>query len=150
MLVTTVEDPFVVAFRGRFSGVLHWRDLDAFWEVARNKAGAGWYLYAIGEPVPMQVATAEEVNLFIGEVDAVLRRDHDEDYCGIVYVDSVTEPTMIKIFDPHNLGSQCGFSEHPPSPGWVMSLLPPTDLCDARPLPGNRKRWWRRMWGARG
>lgn len=125
-----IEDPFYIAFRGNFSGVLSWEDLDAFWEVVRSNAAAGWYVYAIGEAPPAAPASAEQVGLFVAEVDALLRQEHQEDYCGIVYTDSKTEPSIIKIFDPNNLGVQCGFNDNPPLPGWVMSRLPPVALHD--------------------
>ncbi len=140
------DDLFSDAFRGRFSGLLSWEQLDAFWSVVRNCAGGGWYLYAVGEAVPVAPASAEQVARFIGEIDALLRREHQEDYCGIVYADNVLEPTFIKIFDPNNLGVQCGFSDNPPLPGWVMSRLPPSDLKAQRPSPGNRRRWWQQLW----
>lgn len=141
------EDSFMTAFRGHFTGVLSWKDLDAFWKVVRLRDSAGWYVYAIDEMLPTAPASAEQVNLFISEIDALLRKEHQEDYCGIVYTDSKTDPTMIKIFDPNNLGVQCGFSDNPPLPGWVISLLPPVMLYDRAHLPENRKRWWRRLWG---
>jgi hypothetical protein len=141
-----IEDPFHTAFRGSFTGVLSWEDLDAFWSMVRNSAGAGWYVYAIGETPPAAPATAVQVNTFLDEIDVLLRKEHDEDYCGIVYTDSKTEPSMIKIFDPNNLGVQCGFSDNPPLPGWVMSRLPPVALHNSAHRPENRKRWWRRLW----
>ena len=140
-----IEDPFLTAFRGNFTGLMSWEDLDAFWEVVRSRADAGWYLYAIGEATPV-ASTAEQVKKFIDEIDALLHKEHEEDYCGIVYADSKTEPSLVKIFDPNNLGVQCGFSDNPPLPGWVMSLIPPVKLEDGNHLPGGRKRWWRKLW----
>ena len=139
------DDPFLNAFRGNFTGVLSWEDLDAFWRVVRSNA-AGWYVYAIGEAPPAAPASAEQVERFLTEIDALLRKEHQEDYCGIVYTDSKTEPRMIKIFDPNNLGVQCGFSDNPPLPGWVLSRLPPVKLQDTTSRPENSKRWWRRLW----
>jgi hypothetical protein len=139
-------DPFYAAFRGRFTSLLSWENLDAFWEVLRTRAAAGWHIYAIGEPLPQGPASAEETLRFIAAVNALLRGDHHEDYCGIVYVDDRDQPTFVKIFDPHNLGVSCGFSTNPPMPGWTMSLLPPRPLEDRRPLPANRQRWWRALW----
>ena len=139
------EEPFHTAFRGSFTGMLRWEDLDALWQTVRGNA-AGWYVYAIGEAPPTAPAGAEAVQRFIAEVDALLRQEHEEDYCGIVYADSKTEPTMIKIFDPNNLGVSCGFSDNPPLPGWVLSRLPPVALYDRAHRPENRKRWWRRLW----
>lgn len=140
------ENPYLTAFRGSFAGLMSWQDLDAFWKVVREDAAAGWYLYAIGETPPDAPARSEQVKLFVDEIDVLLRKEHEEDYCGIVYADSKTEPSMIKIFDPNNLGVQCGFSDNPPLPGWVMSLLPPVALRDKSQRPENRKRWWRRLW----
>ncbi len=141
-----IENPYYAAFRGHFSGVLSWGDLDAFWKVVRENAAAGWYLYAIGEPPPTQPSPADQVNTFLDEIDALLRKDHQEDYCGIVYTDSKTRPAMIKIFDPSNLGVQCGFSDNPPLPGWILSLLPPVSLEGGDHRPEGRKRWWRKLW----
>ena len=146
MQTAPVENPFYTAFRGQFGGVLSWEDLDAFWGVVRSHAAAGWYLYAIGEALPTAPTGAEQVKVFIEKIDALLRKDHAEDYCGIVYTDSKTAPSLIKIFDPNNLGVQCGFSDNPPLPGWVMSRLRPATLQDNSHRPENRKRWWRRMW----
>ena len=80
---------------------------------------------------------------FVDEIDQLLRREHDEDYCGIVYADDLGEPAMIKIYDPHNLGVVCGSSDHPPLPGWVMSRIAPVDLPAAQRPTGRRRRWWR-------
>ncbi len=140
------EDPYYTAFRGTFTSLMSWKNLDDFWEVVRNRAGDGWFLYAIGEPVPAVPSSADGVRRFVTEVDALLRRDHREDYCAIVYTDSKTEPTFIKIFDPNHLGVSCGYSDNPPLPGWVMSLLPPRELKDNRTLAEGRRRWWQKIW----
>jgi len=137
---------FHKAFRGNFSCLLRWQQLDEFWNVVRRNAGAGWYLYAIGAPVPAHQSSAEDVVRFIAEVDNLLRSEHHEDYCGIVYTDSMEAPTLIKIFDPNNLGVSCGFSNNPPLPGWVMSLIPPQPIESQRPLPASRQRWWQTLW----
>jgi len=146
MQTASNEDTFYTAFRGHFTSLLRWEDLDDFWRVVRKNAAAGWYVYAIGEPAPVQPSTAEQVNNFLNEIDALLRTEHQEDYCGIVYTDSKTEPSMIKIFDPNNLGVQCGFSDNPPLPGWILSRLPPVSLEGDDHRPEGRKRWWRKLW----
>ncbi|WP_372524054.1 hypothetical protein [Sulfuricaulis sp.] len=140
------NDTFHKAFRGTFSSLLRWQQLDEFWNVVRRNAGAGWYLYAIGAPVPAHQSSAEDVVKFIAEIDKLLHSEHHEDYCGIVYTDSMEAPTLIKIFDPNNLGVSCGFSNNPPLPGWVMSLIPPQPIESRRPLPASRQRWWQTLW----
>lgn len=141
-----MSDSFYQAFRGNFSSLLSWQQLDEFWEIVRRQADAGWYIYAIGTPVPRQASPAPDVLKFIGEIDALLRKEHYEDYCGIVYTDSKEKPSLIKIFDPDNLGVSCGFSNNPPLPGWVLTLVPPQPLETKRPLPAGRQRWWQSIW----
>ncbi len=142
----SVDDPFYGAFRGSFTSLMQWAQLDEFWATVQAKADAGWYIYCIGEPVPTAARTAAEVEKFLKAVDTLLRNDHDESYCGIVYTDNKTDPTFIKIFDPNHLGVSCGSSKNPPLPGWTLTLIPPTQLESKRPLPEGRRRWWRNLW----
>lgn len=145
---TTTCDRYLQAFRGSFISALRWHQLDALWERLRARADAGWYIYAVGEPPPSQVSAADTVLDFIEEIDRLLRREHKEDYCGIVYADDLEQPGFVKIYDPHNLGVSCGYSENPPLPGWVLSQIPPCDLPSTQVLPESRRRWWRRLFGA--
>jgi len=138
---------FRLAFKGSFLAMRSWDHLDDLWSVIRLHAEDDWYIYAVGEQPPAEVSNPEQLHIFIDEVDIILRRDHGEEYCGIVYVDDPLQPTFVKIFDPNNLGVSCGFSDNPPLPGWVMSKLMPVDLHAAVALPGNRRRWWNRLFG---
>ena len=141
-------DPYLVAFKGRFENVLRWEQLDALWSVLQQDAAGGWYIYAVGEAPPQQPASEALVKSFIAEIDQLLRKEHDEDYCGVVFADSTDSPSFIKIFDPNNLGVSCGFSDNPPLPGWILSKLPPVDLDSPVSLPRNRRHWWNRLLGA--
>ncbi|KAF0098771.1 MAG: hypothetical protein MUE86_02025 [Thiobacillaceae bacterium] len=127
-------------FDGTLYSLLSWKQLTAFWE--RLDPAAGWFLYAVGEPRPQAPADAEHVAAFVREIDALLRREHHEDYCGIVYADDLDTPRIIKIYDPNHLGTSCGSSKHRILPGWVMSRMPPSDLDPPAFVPQNRKRWW--------
>ncbi|WP_018954422.1 hypothetical protein [Thioalkalivibrio sulfidiphilus] len=142
------DSPYLAAFQGGFSGVLRWHQLDALWERLRARAGEGWYVYAVGEPPPESPADAESLLRFIGEVDALLRREHDEDYCGVVYADDLQQPRFVKIYDPNHLGSSCGSSGLRVLPGWTLSLIPPVDLPEALPQTGSRRRWWQKLFGS--
>lgn len=143
--VNTSTRTYLEQFRGSFVSMMRWPQLDSFWETLRQQADAGWYVYAIGEPPPDQPLDESRLKAFISQVDKLLHEEHEEDYCGIVYVDNPQAPTFIKIYDPNNLGVSCGYSDNPPLPGWTLSLAPPCDLEHALPPPGNRQRWWRRL-----
>jgi hypothetical protein len=137
---------YLAQFKGSFKSTMHWHDLDTLWNVLKNQP-ENWYVYAVGEAVPTEVLSADGFTHFIQEMDALLRAEHDEDYCGIVYADNLQQPGMVKIYDPNNLGVSCGYSETPPLPGWVLSRIPPVDLQATQALPKNRQRWWRRLLG---
>jgi hypothetical protein len=116
--------------------------LEEFWEVLRSRADNNWYIYALGEPVPENPVTKDRLNTFITEIDALLRKEHQEDYCGVVYVDDKDEPSLVKIYDPGNLGIVCGYSDNPPLPGWIVTRLKPEPLDKNTFLVPSRKRWW--------
>ncbi len=130
---------------GSFTSALRWHNLDALWQVLRDDIHDDWYIYAIGSAVPEKTSTHDDLLTFIEKIDHLLRDEHEEDYCGIVYADDLQDPAMIKIFDPHNLGVTCGYSDNPPLPGWVLSKIPPVDLVTNQVIPNNRKHWWQRL-----
>ena len=134
---------FITAYRGSFTSMMRWPNLDDFWEVLNQQADDNWYIYAVGEQPPEAPATKDKLLSFIKEIDILLHKDHDEDYCGIVYADDKIIPLFIKIFDPNNLGVSCGFSDNPPLPGWILSKLQPVELESALSPPNNPRRWWK-------
>lgn len=139
------EQPYLRAFRGSFTSALRWHHLENLWERVRACAGTGWYIYAVGEEPPIQPSDGERVKAFVTEIDKLLRDEHQEDYCGIVYADDLQAPSFIKIYDPNNLGVSCGYSDNPPLPGWVMSRIAPLDLAVTQVNPKKRQRWWHRL-----
>ena len=150
--MTTGNSPtteFQRLYTGRLWSVMAWEQLTALWQ--RIDPAAGWYLLAVGVSLAptsgMATANAEDVSAFIERIDALLRAEHHESYCGIVYADDLENPRLIKIYDPNNLGSSCGSSKNPPLPGWIMSRLPPDEIIAIRAAPENRKRWWQGLLG---
>lgn len=137
---------FLNIYRGYLKSCLSWDDLDRLWARLRAAPDAVWFAYAVGELPPQEPLTASQLDAVIRAVDELLRREHDEDYCGIVYADDHESPSLIKVYDPNNLGSVCGSGFGPPPlPGWVFSTLPPVDLEAAFPQPAARRRWWQRL-----
>jgi hypothetical protein len=141
------QNPYLAAFRGSFTSALRWHHLDALWEQLRQRADDQWYIYAIGQQPPQEPVSQEKLLHFIDEIDQLLRKEHDEEYCGIVYADEPKAPSFIKIYDPNNLGVSCGYSDNPPLPGWVVSRIQPCDLQQATAPTASRRRWWQRIFG---
>lgn len=129
-------------YNGQLYSVMRWDQLTAFWQ--KVDADAGWYLYAVGQAVPQEPSAADKVQQFMQELDTLLRREHHEEYCAIVYADDLDAPNFIKIYDPNHLGSSCGSSATKSSvlPGWLMSKTPPRPLEPHGGVTGQRKRWW--------
>lgn len=144
-IANDVCQPFMQAFRGSFTSALRWHHLDALWERVQERASNGWYIYAVGELPPDSPVTASQVIEFITKIDHLLRTEHKESYCGIVYADDLQQPSFIKIYDPHNLGVSCGYSDNPPLPGWILTCIPPCDLKTTQILPNSRRRWWQNL-----
>jgi hypothetical protein len=134
-------------YSGLLYSVMRWDQLSEFWH--KVDAGAGWYLYAVGHDVPQIPSPADKVQQFMRELDELLRREHHEDYCAIVYADDLDAPNFIKIYDPNHLGSSCGSSSMKSSvlPGWLMSRMPPRELEINGVVTGQRKRWWQAFLG---
>lgn len=132
-------------YNGYLSNLLKWEDLNAFWQVLRQQNHDNWYIYAVGETPPSQPCERVQLETFIEEIDKLLHREHHEDYCGIVYVDSRETPQLVKIYDPNHLGSSCGPGFGDVLPGWVLSTAPPIDLQATVVPPANRRRWWQKL-----
>jgi hypothetical protein len=141
----SIEEVYLAAFKGNFTSTMRWHDLDAFWDVLKRYADDNWYIYAVGETPPDSMVAKANLLNFIEKIDELLHKDHDEDYCGIVYVDNKEAPAFIKIFDPNNLGVSCGFSDNPPLPGWILSRIQPVELESALNPPKVRQRWWQQL-----
>ena len=121
-------NPFVALVTGSLTGILSWDELDQLWQHVYRDTDPGWYLYKSGERPPDTAVSKDELKACIESLYKSLRESHAKEYCGIVYVDSVTEPTLIKIFDPQSLTSICNIYGKTPLHGWVISRFKPVNL----------------------
>jgi hypothetical protein len=135
----TNQEEFLARLKGTFYGMLQWQQLDELW--GRVKPGQ-WFFYQVGEEVPALPLSGSELAERIDALDKLLREEHDYHLCGIVYADHVEEPTLIKVYDPNNLGSACSRNAAPTPPRWILSTVRPPHIENAVPVPNNRRRWW--------
>ena len=136
---STVSEAFRARLSGSFSGILKWEDLDALWD--RIKSGQ-WFFYQIGEEMPVTPLSGNELAECIDALNTLLRHEHEYNYCGIVFADSVETPTLIKVYDPNTLGSSCSCNETPAPARWILSTVQPAFIESYVPSPNNRRRWW--------
>ncbi|MDP2759093.1 MAG: hypothetical protein Q8O64_01625 [Sideroxyarcus sp.] len=139
--MTDSADPaaFHARLKGTFAGIMQWQQLDALW--AKVKTGE-WYCYQPGEALPTAALGGDELAQRIDALNELLRREHEYNYCGIVYADDVERPALIKVYDPNHMGSSCSHSATPSPPGWVLSTTPPALIETPAPTANSRKRWW--------
>nr|VFJ92275.1 MAG: hypothetical protein BECKLFY1418B_GA0070995_103317 [Candidatus Kentron sp. LFY] len=135
-------DEFHRRLQGKFSGILRWEQLDALWEQVLTRS-EGWYVYEVGKSLPEHASDSEELPDIISEIDALLRDEHQHDYCGIVYADEPAQPGMIKVYDPGNLGVVCGPGGAPILPRWILSRIKPQVLGEEAKETDHA--WWRRV-----
>jgi len=136
---------FLQAFDSEFHSIMRWSQWESFVALLKTRNDGAWYVYMVGNPAPVAPASSAQFLRLLDEIDVLLRNEHKESYLGIVYVDDHEHPAMVKIFDPHHLGTSCGSSKTRILPGWVLSRLPPEDLGLNANLPGARKRWWQQI-----
>ncbi|MDD3516825.1 MAG: hypothetical protein PHQ14_00625 [Chromatiales bacterium] len=137
------QTSFETLWAGGFNGVLRWPQLDALWEAVRT-TGA-WYVYQVGEELPAEPLEGEALARVLAELDALLKKEHEHDYCGIVYADSLETPQLVKVYDPNHLGASCGSSGLKILPRWIISRPAPSHIEETAPVPANRRRWWQRL-----
>lgn len=130
---------FHARLSGTFYGILQWQQLDALWGRVKSER---WYFYQIGEEAPESPLSGDELGVRIDALNTLLHQDHDYHYCGIVYVDDVESPGLIKIYDPNHIGSSCSRSDTPSPPGWILSTAQPSLIEIATPASNSRRRWW--------
>ena len=68
----TESNLFLDIYRGAFSGILRWPQLDELWETLQQQTEKQWYIYAIGEPPPERPAPPEDLARFIDRVPTLI------------------------------------------------------------------------------
>lgn len=133
---------FMQLFDGPLVGLMRWEQWETLCGTLSLENNGGWFVYYVGEEVPGAPLAPAAFERFLHELDALLRRDHQETYFGIAYADNLEHPGLVKIYDPNNLGAACGSSGQKVLPGWVISRVEPVELKAAAANPGGRRRWW--------
>lgn len=126
-------------FQSRFVGVIEWDDYNALFDTLTANPANNWYLYDTTAGLPSETIDAKNLVTQLKSIKSIIKTEHQERYCGIVYVDDLKNPNFVKIFHPNNLGKSCGSSEHPPIPQWLLSKIPPQDVVEKFAPPSQKQ-----------
>jgi len=118
------------AFQGRSSGLINWKDVDALW-VQLSSQPEGFFVYDFEAAPPTTPLPAFDFARFLPKAEALVNERRDRSHSGAIYIDSLTAPLFIKIFDPTNMGTSCGGDHEMVFPRFTLSKIKP----DARPTP---------------
>jgi len=132
---------------GTLAGVIDWHSLDQILDLIEHSGDSRWHVF--NNDIPLQgdnranvVDTSADLASSLNALKGYLRQSHPQDYCGLAFADSFTNPTLIRIFDPKFITSMCNIFGNAPAPGWVISTMDATQLAAgnkaAAKLPNHR------------
>jgi tRNA 2-thiouridine synthesizing protein A len=119
---------------GTLAGIIDWHILDQIFSDIQNSNDSKWRLYSNDIPLPSNkkskdVDASGDLAASLQSLNAYLRQAHPRNYCGLVFTDSFTKPTLIRIFDPKFLTSMCNIYGNTPVPSWVISTMDAAQLA---------------------
>ena len=134
--ISTFSNQPVELMPGTIAGVIDWHVLDRIWHVIQHAGNSSWHVFENDTPLPGDnrpnvVDTRGELASSLNALNDYLRQSHPHNYCGLVFTDSLTEPTLIRIFDPKLLTSMCNIYGNSPAPSWVISTIDAAHLASS-------------------
>lgn len=119
---------------GTLAGVIDWHILDQIWHVIKHSNDSTWHVFNNDTPLPGDnranvVDTSADLASSLKALNAYLRQSHPHNYCGLVFSDSLTDPTLVRIFDPKFITSMCNIYGNAPAPSWVISTMDAAQLA---------------------
>jgi len=135
-LINSASTQSVALMPGTLVGIIDWDILDQIWHVIQHSNDSKWHVVKNDTPLPGEsratiVDTSGDLAASLKALRDYLRRSHPHDYCGLVFTDSLTEPTLIRIFDPKFITSMCNIYGDTPAPSWVISTMDAAHLASS-------------------
>lgn len=137
------DTPYWRQYNGRHKGILRWPDLDTLWSYLEASTEA-WFVFDPAGTAPDAPLDKAGLIAAVQVARDLVNTGHDKECSGAVYVDDLDAPTFIKVFDPRNMGTACGWGGATIMPIWIISLLKPDTLPPAPPL--EKPGFWARIW----
>jgi TusA-related sulfurtransferase len=119
---------------GTLAGIIDWQILDQIWHVIQHSGDSSWHVLNNDASLPGYsrasiVDTSAGLASSLNALHDYLRQSHPHNYCGLVFTDSFTDPTLIRIFDPKFITSMCNIYGNAPAPSWVISTMNTAQLA---------------------
>ena len=118
------DTPVWRLYLGHSTGLLTWPDIDTFWEtLARNPSG--WFVYDLSSTPPKTPLPEAGFPRFLDTAKTLVNTRRELSHSGAVYTNNRATPTLVKIFDPSNMGTSCGGGHALVLPRYILSKIPP-------------------------
>ncbi|HHS94340.1 MAG TPA: hypothetical protein ENK63_03235 [Rhodobacterales bacterium] len=126
------DTAFWRAYQAPAKGLLRWDEADALLVLLAG-AGGGWYVFDLHAAPP--TTPSDDITATLEAVREMYAPVRDRSYCGTIYVDDPEAPTLVKFFDPYQMGATCGSSGERTLPRYVFSRIKPDPLPEPEPEP---------------
>ncbi|MBF0143217.1 MAG: hypothetical protein HQL59_07140 [Magnetococcales bacterium] len=139
---------FSQRLEGRFDGIFRLADLAPLGETVASREA--WYLVSPGEATPAAAApvTGGEARAHLEKLVAEILREERGEWTTMVYVQSLEDPWIIKVYHPRRAGCGCGGGGGI-LPWWVFSRIPPEPVPAWNPgvcaAPEAKAPWWKSL-----
>ncbi len=123
------DTAFWRAYLGPAKGLLRWEEVAALWDYLR--ASGDWFVFDPEGDAPESPLEGAALAKEVAALETLVNSGHDRHCSGAIYVDDKAAPTFIKVFDPRNMGSSCGWGGAPILPYRIISRIQPDPLPPA-------------------
>ena len=113
---------FSQRLKGRYNGLV--RLADAFHLAATVGDYEGWYLLDPTSPNKVQQVSGAEVGCHLEELVEEILVEEKGVWSTLIYVQSMEDPQIIKVFHPRRAGCGCG-GQGGIMPWWVLTRVKP-------------------------
>lgn len=138
---------FAQRLNGRFDGMVRQKDAERLAEAVAH--WDGWYLVEPQADMPEQAVEGTVARQHLeGLLQEILREERGV-WSTMVYVQSMEDPWIIKIFHPRRAGCGCGGGGDA-LPWWILSRVKPEAGIDwqpnvcATPSQASGRVWWKK------
>lgn len=132
---------------GRFDGII--RQQDAYSLVEKLAQWDDWYIVDPQEEPPEHATGGEEARQHMENLIQEILLEERGVWSTMIYVQSMEDPWIIKVFHPRRAGCGCGGAGGI-TPWWVFFRLKPERIEAWQPVactapPPKKKPWWKKM-----